>query len=338
MKKISLKDLAKLADVHPSTVSRVLNDSPGIRVNPRTRERIFRLASEHNYKPDISARNLKLRRTLTIAMLVPDVSNPFFHLIIKGVEQTANEMGYGLLLSHMDGRLIKDLHIRMISERKVDGLLLDWALQEDKFLAELSRADVPFVLMNRRSDTTNRYISLDDVAGAKLGMDHLIKQGHRRIAHLAGPLSDETAIRRIQGYRSSLCEHNIGFDNTLVVESGFTFEGGRAGARRFLQIGKRFTAVFCTNLMVAVGALHEFLCAGLNVPHDMSIVGINDTPLAEMVCPQLTMVDMPLYELGQESTKELINIIKGKETNLPKMLPAKELVIRGSTAELKKAI
>jgi LacI family transcriptional regulator len=337
-KQATIKDVAILASVHASTVSRVLGQCPEVRVRPETRQRIIQAAHQLNYWPNSIARSLKTNKTFTLAMYVPDVGNPVFPEIIKGVERTASEQGYSVLLSHMDDRSIREqVHLRMFLENRVDGLLIATATIQDSVIDGLVQTGFPFMLINRRASETNHYVIVDDIAGAKLAVDYLIRLGHRRIAHLAGPLMFDTALRRLQGYRKSLADHGLDFDNRLVVESDWlSWEAGRLAMRRLLDREMCPTAIFAGNLVQAVGATVFLQRAGLGVPDDISVIALHDAPVAEIVSPPLSVVKMPLYDMGREAVKGLLSLINvGREIG-PSILPPLGLVIRKSTAVPKK--
>jgi LacI family transcriptional regulator len=332
------KDLAAVASragVHKSTVSRVLNQDPKARVSPETRERIIRISRELGYQPNSTAKNLSLKRTLTLSMLVPDVANSFFHEIIKGVDQGAAEKGYIMVLSHMNNREINNLHLRMVQEKRIDGIILDWAKQEDRLFEELDKSDIAYVLFNRTSDRTRNYIIVDDALGAAMAMEALIDLGHKQIAHLSGPLVSDNFLRRFKGYRKALLNHNLSFDNSMLEECEISYEAGREGMRKLLTKQGAFTAVFAANTLLAVGAMDEMHKAGLKIPEDVSIVGFHDAPMAQMVDPPLSVVSMPLYDLGRRAAHFLIKIIEQKTSDLPMILPPEGLLLRGSVSKPK---
>ena len=332
MKK-DLAAVASMARVHKSTVSRVLNNDPKARVSSTTRERIVRISKELGYQPNSTAKNLSLKRTFTLSMLVPDVANTFFHEIIKGVDQGAAENGYIMVLSHMNDRVVNKLHMRMIQEKRIDGIILDWVEREDRLFEELEKYNIAYVLFNRSSDQTRNYIIVDDASGAILAMKALVTSGHQRIAHLSGPLVSDNFLRRFKGYRKSLSDHNLEFENNMFEECEISYEAGRKGMRKLLKKKFDFTAVFAANTLLAIGAMDEIHKVGLKIPDDISIVGFHDTPMAQMVDPPLSVVKMPLFQLGKMVAHSLIKIIEQKESGLPMILPPVGLILRGSISK-----
>jgi LacI family transcriptional regulator len=332
----TLKDVAELAGVHPSTVSRVLRGDAAAKVPAETRNRILDAVARLNYQPNSMGRGLKLRRSFSLAIVLPDVGNPVFPEIIKGAETAAIERGYSVIITHLQalpGSPAREQpYIRLIRQNRVDGLLLATAELQDQLIQELADLSVPFVLVNRRWENLRCYVVVDDRAGAGLAVEHLVHLGHRRIAHLAGPLSTDTALRRLQGYRDALKAHGLEVDPDLVEECGFDWESGLKGTHRLLSRSPKFTAVFATNLLVAAGAMMALQAAGLRVPWDVSVVGFHDAPLAQLFSPPLTTVRLPLYRMGYEAAHGLIDLLESGWRPIEKVLPPDGVVVRESTA------
>ena len=330
----TLKDVAALASVSSPIVSRVLTGDPNVRVSPETRDRIVVAARTLNYRPNALARSLKVRRTFTLALFIPDVGNPVFPEIVHGVEEEASERGYSVSIRHLDARSIrKKLYLTLLQESRVDGLILATARTEDSIVDELVQLNCPFVLLNRRASTTNNHVTVDDTLGSKLAVDHLVDLGHRRIGHLSGPLVYDTALRRLQGYRQSLAQHGLPHDASLVEETvSGSYEDGKMALARLLQRVSCPTAIFAYNFMVATGAMAFLREHGLNVPGDVSIIGLHDAPLAELLAPPLTVVRMPLLEMGRTAARALIDFLSDDVPIIPRTLPPLGLVVRESTA------
>lgn len=225
----TLKDVANLANVSIPIVSKVLSGNPQVRVSPATRQRILKAAKGLSYRPNASARSLKVKRTRTLALLVPDLGNPVFPEIIRGVEAGAQAAGYAAFVSHLDEKAVSERrYLAWLQEGRFDGLILATARLEDSIIEDLVESGRPFVLVNRRESSTNMHITVDDAAGARLATNHLVELGHHRIAHLAGPLMFDTSLRRLQGYRQELDAHGIAYDSSLVQEHSWeTWEGER---------------------------------------------------------------------------------------------------------------
>lgn len=218
----TLKDVAFKAGVDRSTVSRVLRNDPALSIRPETRERILKAVRLLRYQPDAMARGLKLRRTFTLCMLVPLMDHPALPEMIRGAEQAAREAGYLLVLSHAaDDAALVSQHLRLVQQNRVDGLLVATSYLRDTVISELQYLGTPCVFVNRRPANGGNYVLTDDEAAARTAVRHLLELGHRRIAHLAGPLQTDHGQRRLQGYKQALKDFKVRFDPGLVEESGF---------------------------------------------------------------------------------------------------------------------
>ena len=330
----TLKDVALQASVSTAIVSRVLAGAADVRVSPETRARILRAAEELNYHPNALAKGLKAQQSRTIALFIPDLGNPVLPEIVRGVEDEAVNHGYALNIIHMNERFLeRKVYLTLIQESRVDGLILATARAEDSTVDDLLKFNYPFVLINRAASRTNNYVTVDDTRGSEIAVDHLIELGHRRIAHLAGPLMYDTALRRLQGYRLSLARHGLPYDAALVEESGWsTYEDGKQALARLMARTGCPTAVFAGSFVVAVGAMAFLRAAGLKIPDDVSVIGLHDAPLAEHVEPPLTVVEMPLYEMGRAAAIALIRFLNERIPIVPQTLPPVGLIVRKSTS------
>lgn len=331
----TLRNVADLAKVSIPIVSKVLSGNPDVRVGSETRQRILDAAESLSYRPNALAKSLKLKRTNTLAVIMPDIGNPAIPEIIHGIEAGARDAGYSAFISHLDQKMVSErLYLAWLQEGRFDGLIVATAHVEDAIIADLVAAGWPFILVNRRESSTNMHVTIDDAAGARIAVRHLLALGHRRIAHLAGPLMFDTSLRRLQGYRQELNAQGIAYDSSLVQEHDWgTWEGSKLAMKRLLQMKHPPTAVFAGNFMGAVGALSALKEAGLKIPEEISLIGLHDSPLAEMLDPPLTVVKMPLREMGRCAAEILTNLLENKPCEVPKILPPDGLIIRKSTAQ-----
>jgi LacI family transcriptional regulator len=328
----TLKKLAARAGVHPSTISRVVNNDPLLRVSAETRARIEALLQETGYRPDVVARSLKLRQTFVLAMVIPDITNPLFASIFLGIEDAASERGYSVLLANTGGSPERErAHLRTVQARRVDGVVLASAVLRDPSVGWLREHDIAHVLVNRYSDDRDLFVGADDFAGARAATEHLISLGHRRVAHLAGGPGISTAVERRRGYLTALREAGIEPDDALVVEAGYLEETGRAAMDRLLALPSPPTAVFAVNDMSAIGAHGALLERGLRIPQDVALVGYNDIPLASRLEPPLTTLRVPIKEFGSLSAEMLIERIQTGRTTRQRVVLQPELIVRGST-------
>src|SRR3984893_1434666 len=240
----TLKELAARAKVHASTISRVVNQDPGLRVAPATRARIEALLRATEYGPNGVARGLKLRQTLVFAVVIPDITNPFFGALFRGIEDGAAPRGYQDLLCNTDGSPERQhAHLLSLLARRVDGVILASAVLKDPAVQWLRHQRVPYVLVNRFSDEgIDPFVGSDDVTGARLATEHLIGLGHVRIGHLAGQPTVSTGVLRRRGFQAAISAARLRAGPELLVESGFVEEGGIRGMERLLALEKPPTA------------------------------------------------------------------------------------------------
>lgn len=332
---VTLKDLAARARVHPSTVSRVVNQDPGLRIAPATRQRIEALLKETEYRPNGVARGLKLRQTLVIAVVIPDITNPFFGALFRGIEDGAAPRGYQALLCNTDGSPDRQrAHLQALIARRVDGIIIASSFLKDPSVRWLRHQHIPYVLVNRFSEEgVDPFVGSDDVAGASLATRHLVGLGHVRIGHLAGQSTVSTGVMRRRGYQAAIADAGLAVDPDLQVESGFAEEGGTRAAERLLALPNPPTAVFAVTDIAAVGAYGYARKIGLRVPADFAIVGYNDIPLAARLIPGLTTVHVPTHEFGSAASRMLLDQIDGGRITPKRIVFTPQLVVRGSTVD-----
>ena len=333
--RITIIDVARAASVHPSTVSRVLNGRVELSLLPETRERVIAAAARLGYRPSALARSLRLRRTFTLGMLVPNIDNPLFPPIIKGVEDVAHARGYNLILCNTEDSSEREAtYLRVLRERQVDGLLIASSFMADSTIAELRRDRFPFVLVNRGSRGANDLaVLVDNQVGVAEVIEHLVGLGHRRIGIVAGPQTTMTGQQRLAAARASLREHGVKLDPALVaVAEAFSQEAGYRAARRLVLATEPPTAIFGANDLIALGVLRAIREVGLECPDHISLVGFNDIPQAEFFGPPLTTVHVPQRDMGTQAATMLIAQIEGKDIPAPRVVAEAHLVVRGSTA------
>src|SRR6202163_997903 len=308
----TLKELPARANVHPSTISRVVNQDPSLRIGQATRTRIEALLRETEYRPNGVARGLKLRQTLVLAVVIPDITNPFFGGLFRGIEDGAAQRGYQVLLCNTDGSPDRQrAHLHSLIARRVDGVILASSFLKDPAVRWLRHQHVPYVLVNRFSDEgLDPFVGSDDVTGARLATQHLIDAGHVRIGHLAGQPTVSTGVLRRKGYQAAMAEAGIPADPDLIVEAGFVEEGGAHAMEQLLSLKHPPTAIFAVTDMTAIGAYGAARKRGLRIPEDLAIVGYNDIPLAGRLIPGLTTVHVPIHEFGSVAARMLLEQIE----------------------------
>lgn len=329
--KVTLNDVAMLAGVDRSVVSRVINDDPRLSVRPETRQRVRDIIEKLGYRPNAAARSLRTAQAYMFGLLIPDFANPVYAEIITGAEQAAGRLGRGLMTVSSAGvRVGLDHYLDLLGQGRVDGLLFAGE-ESGPELAQLRAFRVPWVLVNRTLDGCQRYLVLDDERASRLAVRHLVELGHRRIAHLAGPIGADTARRRRDGFLAAMREAGLAADPLAVAHADYTPAGGAAAMERLLAVPEPPTAVFVANAVAAVGALRALHASGLSVPGALSVVAVHDMPLAGHLVPALTTVRMPLAELGRRALELLAQ--HGPDDPIAEVVGEPiELVVRESTA------
>jgi LacI family transcriptional regulator len=329
--KVTLNDVALRAGVDRSVVSRVINDDPKLSVRPETRQRVKETIKTLGYRPNVAARSLRTAKAYMFGLLIPDFANPVYAEIIRGAEEGAGQLGYGLVTASSAGVRLGSRHcLDLLGQGRVDGLLFAGE-DADHELSQLRTADVPWVLVNCRIPGSQRYVVLDDERASTLAVAHLAELGHRRIAHLAGPKHAEASARRHAGYLAALHDAGLSPGPDAVAHADYTPAGGAAALRRLLAGPERPTAVFVANVASAVGALHAAHMLGLSVPRDLSVVAVHDMPLASHLVPALTTVRMPLAEMGRRALELLAT--RGQDDPITEVVTEPvELMVRNSSA------
>jgi LacI family transcriptional regulator len=331
----TISDVASEAGVHPSTVSRVLNGHVGSTIRPATRERVLAAADRLDYRPSALARSLRLQRTLTLGMLVPDITNPFFSSIIKGAEDAARQRGYNLILCNSEDEPEREAtYLRVLRERQVDGLLIASSQMADDTIAALREEAFPFVLLNRATRSAEDLaVVVDNRAAGVEVVAYLAALGHRRVGHIAGPQNTTTGVDRRKGYRAGVLAYGLADEPELVVEaSAFSEEAGHEALGIMFAGPTRPTAVFAANDLIAIGMLQRLREIGAHVPGDLSIVGFNDIPLAGLLEPALTTVRVPQLEMGVAGAHLLIDRLEGRPIGDVRLTLPTELIVRASSA------
>ncbi len=331
----TLRDVAEAAGVHPATASRALNPATRGLVNADTAKRVIKVAEGLGYRPNPIARGLKTSKSGTVGLVIPDLTNPLFPPIVRGIEDVLEPAGYGGLIVNTDNDPGRERTlIESLRSRQVEGLIIATALVEHPLLDQLARERVPMVMVNRRPGGIDvPSITPDDAAGVVLAVEHLASQGHRRIAHLAGPSTTSTGVSRARAFRAAVHDLGLEEDPTLVVEcEQWSEEAGATALRHMLDSGTRPTAVVAGNDLIALGCYDVFAERGLECPRDMSVVGFNDMPFLDKLRPPLTTVAIPHQQIGAEAARLLLDAIAEPDRPARSVLLPLTLVVRGSTA------
>ncbi len=310
----TLEAVARLADVDQSTVSRVLRNDPAVRVRPETRERIVAAAAKLGYVPNVNARGLALRRTMTIGLIIPSAANVVYDQIIKGAESAARAAGYVLLLSESsDFGEVGTAYRELVLGGRVDGLLIGSGNLNDSLPDVVFERTGNCVVLNRRISGPIPSVIEDDERGMATAVAHLAKLGHTRIACIAGPLDVDTATRRLAGFKEAMRASGLPIGQRYVPRAAFNEAGGFDAMTELLSLANPPTAVAVSSLPAAVGALAACHQLGAAVPEQLSIIAFHDAKIADYLSPPLATIWMPLFELGEAAVKLLVRVINGKD-------------------------
>jgi DNA-binding LacI/PurR family transcriptional regulator len=326
---LSIKDIAKAANVSYSTVSRALSDSP--RVKPETKQRIQRIAAEMGYLPSAVARSLVTRRTNTIGVVVTTITDLFFAEVIHAIEETALKYEYNVILANSGGEPEHESEvIRALREKRVDGIILIAASSKGEDLRKEKAIDIPVVIINNIQREHFGYsIGVDNIAGGREATQHLLALGHRRIALVAGPITEWDNVERQSGYEQALRAYGLPIDPELIVEGDNRPQGGMAAMQQLLALPVCPTAIFCHNDATALGVMRAAHAAGLRIPQDVSVVGFDDIDLAPFFEPPLTTIAQPKREMGEIAVQMTLDLLAGQQVK-DCMLPGR-LIVREST-------
>lgn len=327
-----LVDVAEVAGVGTSIASRVLNRDPTVSIRSETRERILGAARTLNYRPNALARGLRLSRTMTIGMIVNLAYYYEIAEILRAVERAAAVAGYVTLIADTADFIGRgEAYRRLLFERRVDGVLIASILVTDEYVRELEEEGLPFVVLNRRVRGVSTTVSVDDALGVRLAVSHLAGLGHRRIGYLAGPVPHDPASRRLAGFRAGMRDAGQPAPRHRVVACPVDDESVFRATNGLLSQEDRPTALIVWSPTAAVPALAAARESGLRLPHDLSLVAYNDSPVARYLEPPLTTVHMPLEEMSTTAVDSLLRIIDGGHPRNRVTRTAPVLVERGST-------
>jgi LacI family transcriptional regulator len=331
----TLKDVARLAGVHPGTASRALNVQTRELVNEATAQRVLSAAEELGYRANPIARGLKTSRSYTVGVLIPDLTNPLFPPIVRGIQDRLEEAAYTPLIANTDNDPDRErADIEAMRARQVDGLITATARRDHGLPADLEDLPLPVVLVNRGLEDGGRpAVVADDRLGVRLAVEHLVELGHRRIAHLAGPQELSTGYLRLQGFNEAMEALGIEIDPELVlVSSAFIESEGERLCNELLDRDTGVTAILAGNDLMALGCYDAFVARGIDCPGEISVVGYNDMPFTGWFNPPLTTVGLPHYEIGARAAELLLEQLREPDTPATQVTLEPTLVVRRSTA------
>jgi LacI family transcriptional regulator len=328
----TIHDVAQRAGVSPITVSRVINHSGY--ASQETRERVEAAVAELGYVPNRLARSLRSKRTHTLALVITDITNPFFTTVARGVEDTASDAGYTVIFCNTDeSETEEQKYLQVVLQQQVDGVLLVPARSTGESVEMIQKQNTPVVVLDRRMPASTQVdvVRCESVEGAYQLVKLLIDLGHQGIAVISGPQSVSTAEDRVIGYRRAMAD--AGLSQTDIVHYGaFTQASGYELAQQLLARQPRPTAVFAANNLIAIGAFKAVQDAGLRVPEDIAMVAFDDLPANLLVFPFLTVAVQPAYEMGRRATQLLLSrLSKPASQDYQEVVLPYELIVRQSS-------
>ncbi|MDC7245201.1 MAG: LacI family DNA-binding transcriptional regulator [Sphaerochaetaceae bacterium] len=309
----SLKDVAQLAGVSPSTVSRVMNNT--IFVSPDTREKVEQAIREVNYKPNILAQSLRLKATKNIGLLVPEIAHPSFNLVIKYVVDSAAKRGLNTIVCNTHNDDVKEAKIIDSLVRQAINGIIFIRVSDKSHIVNVSRStNVPMVVLDRAFNNERiPNITADNYQAGVLAAEHLVSKGRRHIATITGKFDISLARDRHQGFVDTLRSHDIELDEELIYEGGFTYQSGMDGVKKFLESDKEFDGLWAQNDLIAAAAISTLLRNGKRVPQDVSVVGMDDVQFAPMIYPSITTIAQPFKEMCDKSVEYLDKLTRNEK-------------------------
>jgi LacI family transcriptional regulator len=332
---VTIREVARLADVHPGTVSRALNHQTRGLVNQETAARVLAAADELGYRPNTMARGLKTNRSMTIGVLIPDLTNPLFPPIVLGIDARLTPDGYTPLLVNTGSDPARErASIEAMLARQVDGFIAATARLDVEPLAMAIAGGLPVVLVNRTfEDGSISACTVDDRAGSELAARHMIELGHERIGYVAGPQNVSTGHRRYLGFTAAMEAAGLAVPPERVRFAGaFTEEAGAHAGAEVLRADPSVTAIITANDRLAIGCYDTLTLEGLSCPDDVSIVGFNDMMFIDRLRPPLSSVRVPQREIGYGAADLLLEQLMKEDTAPREVMLDPVLVLRGSTA------
>ncbi len=333
-KKVNIKDIAKIANVSHTTVSRALNDKS--RIRKETKEKILSIARELGYRPNFIAKSLVLRRTKTLGLVITNIANPFYTELAQGIEKTATRFGYNIILCSTQSDISTEKqHIEMLRSKGVDGIIFSSAHMEDPNIVALAEEEFPIALVNRRTyhpvvKEKVDYVGVDNILGGFLAVEHLIRLGHKRIGMIGGSAESSVGIERIEGGKKALQTYGLEQKSEYLLEGNFLKRSGYEKGKQFLKMVEIPTAIFVANDYMALGVYQALLEEGVRIPEDIALIGFNDIEFSSIQGIELTTIGQKKFEMGAVVVEMLVERIEKGNGRGPakEVLLMPELIIR----------
>lgn len=336
----TIKDVAKLANVAPSTVSRVIADNP--RISEKTKKRVREVMKEIGYHPNMIARSLVNQSTNVIGLVMPgsaDVffQNPFFPNVLRGLSESAHKKKYAIQMTtgQTENEILDDV-MQMVHGRRVDGLIILQAKRKDKIIEFLLQQKFPFVVIGKPAEYIDEisHVDNDNIKAMKEATEYLLDLGHKEIAFIGGKSDLIVTMDRLQGYKTALAHADVKMNKEFIVHEEFLLEGGKEAISELLKLSSPPTALVVADDLMALGVLNTLSDLGVSVPNDMSVISFNNVLLAEMANPPLSSVDINIFDLGYEAAKHVILQIENKKEPIKRIIIPHSIVSRHSCSPI----
>lgn len=333
--RVTVRDVARAARVHYSTVSRVMSPRTRDQITEGVAKRVLKAAERLGYRTNALAASLRTRRSRVIGIIIPYIDSPLYPPILLAIEEILNEQGYVAIISSTQNDPAREE--RVLAEmmaRQVDGLIVGTATRHDPVVKDWVQRGAPLVMINRTDQTGEApSIVVDDLLGVGLVVDHLVELGHNAIGHIAGPQQLSTGGARSQGFRKAMARHGLrAHAGAITVAEDFTREAGRRACHSLLNQSPKITAIAAANDLLALGCYEALQERNLSCPKDLSITGYNDSAFVDLLRPPLTTVRIPQREIGIQAARLLVEKIEGRQAFVRDVVLRPQLVIRHSTA------
>jgi LacI family transcriptional regulator len=332
---VTIYDVAREAGVSMATVSRVVNNNPNVK--PQTRKKVFEAIERLGYRPNAVARGLASKKTTTVGVVIPDISNAIFAEVARGIEDIANMYHYNIILCNADKKKEKEIRVvNTLLEKQVDGLLFMGGTVTEEHVRAFRTSSVPIVLCATTSEEESiPSVDIDHELAAFEAVSMLVENGHKRIAMISGTLQDPAnGYMRFQGYKRALETAGLPVSDDYIRVGNYRYESGLEVAKYFLEMKERPTAIFTATDEMAIGAIHTIQDAGLRVPDDISVISVDNIRMASMVRPLLTTVAQPMYDIGAVSMRLLTKLINKEQVTDFKVILPHYIIQRKSVAPL----
>ncbi|OBZ17846.1 LacI family DNA-binding transcriptional regulator [Bacillus sp. FJAT-26390] len=331
MKATTIYDVAKEAGVSIATVSNAINGKG--KVSSKKRDEIFKVMERLQYQPSVIASALMGKKTYTIGLLIPDVSNPFFSEIARSVEDLAHSEGYSVIVCSTDNKDDRvEKYIRLLEQKSVDGILIGTGVENADILKQLAEKSLPIVMIAREAVAMPVHSVLtDDFKGGSIAAEHLLGCGHRSMAVLSENFKVTSSFERVRGFRFALFEAGIALDDASIISCNSSIKDGKRAAAALIRGENRPSAIFCCNDLLAIGALQAAKEAGVRVPEQLSIIGFDDTILSTVTNPALTTIAQPMDQMVKLAFDLLIRSVENTDEIKQRIVMQPELIVREST-------